>query len=172
MATKKQSQANQQNALKSTGPQTVEGKAAVRLNALTHGMTAKDRLLPDEDAAAFDVFAVSLREHFQPVGDMENLLVERLIFCLWRLRRVLVIEVGMLQDSRYHWLNKEDEGIGHSFIKISEAGDGFSKLARYEGTIERGLYRALHELQRSQAMRAGDDVAPPLAVEVDIASQI
>ncbi len=171
MATKKQKLANQQNALKSTGPKTEEGKTAVRLNALTHGLTASGRLLPDEDAEAFDSFAVRVREHLQPVGDMEDLLAERVIFCLWRLRRVLVIEVGMLQNSRYHWLNKEDEGIGHAFITVSESGDGFSKLARYEGAIERGLYKALHELQKSQTVRAGSPTVPPFAVEVEIASQ-
>ena len=72
MATKKQEQANQENALESTGLETDEGKAVVRLNALTHGMTAKDRLLPDEDAEAFEAFALNVREHFQPVGDKET----------------------------------------------------------------------------------------------------
>jgi len=37
---------------------------------------------------------------------------------------------------------------------------------RYETSIERGLYRALHELQRLQAARRGEAVAAPVAVDV------
>jgi hypothetical protein len=44
-----------------------------------------------------------------------------------------------------------------------------SKLSRYEAGIERGLYKALHELQRLQAARRADgDAPPPLAIDVDV----
>jgi hypothetical protein len=41
-------------------------------------------------------------------------------------------------------------------------------LSRYEATIERSLYKALHELQRLQAARQGNTVPPPEAVDVDV----
>ena len=47
----KQQQANQQNAQKSTGPTTPEGKNAVRFNALTYGLRTRvteARALPRE----------------------------------------------------------------------------------------------------------------------------
>ena len=44
--------------------------------------------------------------------------------------------------------------------------DTLSKVSRYEAALERGLFRALHELQRLQAMRAGAAVLPPVAVDV------
>jgi len=49
MSSDKQVQANRRNALKSTGPRTPEGKAAVRQNALRHGLLSKETLLPGED---------------------------------------------------------------------------------------------------------------------------
>ena len=39
-------------------------------------------------------------------------------------------------------------------------------LSRYENTLERGLFKALHELQRLQAERQGDAVPLPEAVDV------
>jgi len=49
MATPAQIAANRTNAQKSTGPRSVEGKAASRFNALKHGMDAKSIVLPNED---------------------------------------------------------------------------------------------------------------------------
>src|SRR4030081_3080518 len=51
MATEKQFQANRQNAQKSTGPRTPEGHAAVRLNGVTHGLTAETIVLKGESEA-------------------------------------------------------------------------------------------------------------------------
>ena len=39
----------------------------------------------------------------------------------------------------------------------------------YESTIERGLYKALHELQRLQPARSGQVVPPSMAADVEIA---
>ncbi len=51
MATAAQIAANQQNAKKSTGPRTVEGKRRSSLNALTFGLFSNDirQLFADED---------------------------------------------------------------------------------------------------------------------------
>jgi hypothetical protein len=46
----KQQQANQQNAQHSTGPKSPEGKAAIRFNALTHGLRTRATILPGENA--------------------------------------------------------------------------------------------------------------------------
>ena len=41
-------------------------------------------------------------------------------------------------------------------------------ISRYEVRIERAYFRALHELQRLQARRAGQGVPPPIAADIDI----
>jgi hypothetical protein len=46
MTSEKKAQANRQNALKSTIPKTPEGKDAVRLNAMKHGLLCQEVLLP------------------------------------------------------------------------------------------------------------------------------
>ena len=52
MTSEKQAKVNRRNALKSTGPKTPEGKAAVHHHALRHGLPSRDVLLPGEDEAA------------------------------------------------------------------------------------------------------------------------
>ena len=49
MATPKQTAANRLNAQNSTGPRSVEGKAASRFNALKSGIDAKAQVIPGED---------------------------------------------------------------------------------------------------------------------------
>ena len=53
MTSKKKAGANRQLALKSTGPKTPEGRAAVRLNALTHGLLSQQTLLPNEERSSW-----------------------------------------------------------------------------------------------------------------------
>src|ERR1039457_3606660 len=48
MATPKQNDANRQNAQKSTGPRSPEGKAASRFNALKSGIDAQAQVIPGE----------------------------------------------------------------------------------------------------------------------------
>ena len=59
--------------------------------------------------------------------------------------------------------------IGAAFLREAKGSDGFSKLSRYESGLERIVHRALDELQRLQAARAGMNVPPPAMVDVDIA---
>ena len=43
-----------------------------------------------------------------------------------------------------------------------------AKVMRYEAHLSRQLHRDLHELQRLQAMRQGQSVAAPIAIDVDV----
>lgn len=46
--------------------------------------------------------------------------------------------------------------------------DELDRLLRYEGAIERQLYKAINQLERQQRLRAGDNVPAPIAVDVDV----
>jgi hypothetical protein len=215
MTSEKQIKANRRNSLKSTGPKTPDGKAAARYNATKHGLLSREVLLPGEDEAALRELGELLREELQPVGELENLLVDRIVAAHWRLRRLGRVEAGIFswelygelaeqaqQEARSYESNilvdmsdpldtvtdeqkhqkalskaqemkvkQEDETarLGRTFIRDADKANAFSKLSRYETTIERSLYRALHELQRLQAARLSEgDVPPPAAIDVDI----
>jgi hypothetical protein len=92
MATQRQIDANKQNASKSTGPKTIAGKTVASKNAIRHGLTAQQILVPGESADEFDKLVHRLIKECEPVGELELKLVERITVCLWRQSRVYRIE--------------------------------------------------------------------------------
>ena len=85
----KKVEANRKNALRSTGPRTRKGKEAVKRNALKHGILAREVVIPGkEDAVEFRRLHDWLRKDKQPQGYLEEMLVETIVICSWRLRRV------------------------------------------------------------------------------------
>jgi hypothetical protein len=58
--------------------------------------------------------------------------------------------------------------LGRTFARDADGANAFTKLSRYETAIERRLFRALHELERRQAIRLGGTVQPPHVVDVEI----
>jgi hypothetical protein len=103
VTSEKKTEANRQNALKSTGPRTPEGKDTVRLNAVKHGLLSKEVLLPGEDGEALRELGEGLRTELHPVGNLENLLVDRIIAAIWRLRRLGRVETGI-----FAWEHREE----------------------------------------------------------------
>ena len=88
----KQHQANRQNAQHSTGPVSPEGKAAVRLNALTFGLRARCVVLIHEDEAAYQQLCDVLESEWQPQAPTEKILLERMAVAHWLLMRTDCIE--------------------------------------------------------------------------------
>ena len=303
--TPKKIEANRRNASLSTGPKSPAGKERVRRNAMKHGLLAQEAVISagdgKESSAQFDALLRSLAAEFRPEGALEEMLVERIAVCYWRLRRALRCEVGEIraaldthlldgaiediknveqilqgpclnvngherqlllstagvrrlmqyvqdlirevqengefeEDKRKRILKTfgyEDGCLGLELIclnrlmsadaqeELSEetgdeeplpdaeacratvlellqdklrsyenaigvmqereelktqsrqgtlslpAGNASERILRYETTIERQMYRAMHELQRLQAGRAGAHVLPPVVVEVN-----
>ena len=173
MTTPAQIAANRRNAQRSTGPKTRRGKATAARNALRHGLLATDITLPDEDAAAFAAFRSALTTECAPHGPLEALLVDRVTACAWRLRRVVRVEATW-RTTEAHAARADAEPAGDpvaaGVIRDGTGADALSKLSRYETALERGLYRALHELQRLQAARRGHPVRAPAVVEVEVST--
>src|ERR1700737_1828754 len=94
VATDKQIAANRLNALKSTGPRTPEGRAAVRLNGVKHGLTAETLVLKGESESDFTELLDSLEAEHAPVTPTEEALVVQLAMATWRLRRLYHAEAG------------------------------------------------------------------------------
>lgn len=101
MPSTRQIEANRRNARKSTGPKTEKGKNIAKFNALQHGLTAEEIVIPGEDKQAFRDFRAHLVMELNPKGVLEAQLVERVAVAFWRLRRTTKIEAGTLARRFY-----------------------------------------------------------------------
>src|SRR4051812_34190007 len=97
MTSFRQSQANRQNAQKSTGPTTAEGKEKSRCNAVRHGLTAETVIAQLEDAEDYKAFEAAIIADYDAQSAVERELVLRLASLLWRVRRATKIEVGLFE---------------------------------------------------------------------------
>lgn len=143
MTSEKQAEANRRNALKSTGPRTPEGKNAVRLNALKHGLLSQEILLPGEDEETLRELGEHLRAELKPVGVLESLLVDRIVSGYWRLRRMGQVEVGIFDSERLEVLAEQAhrEAQQYEFHPGNTLFDGWrvrkEDYEKYDEALER-----------------------------------
>ncbi len=88
MVSEAQIAANRRNATKSCGPKTEGGKQIARLNALSHGLTARIAMLPEEDVAEYEARREDFFEMYKPRNGVEVAQVERTAYLWWQLLRV------------------------------------------------------------------------------------
>ena len=99
MATEAQIKANQENAKKSTGPLTEEGKHRSSMNAITHGIFSTIPLLPGENLEQFKLLEEEIIKAYQPTDAMECLLVQRVYLTCMRQIRLREAEAAKLEIS-------------------------------------------------------------------------
>ncbi|MHC4444772.1 MAG: hypothetical protein ACYTA5_19415, partial [Planctomycetota bacterium] len=158
----KQLQANRQNAQKSTGPKTPEGKARSSQNALKHGLLARQILINDDDpnekTEDFDQLLSDLVDELQPEGRLQSLCVQRIAVCYWRLRRAYRFEAQSLIRQREDEFSPFEE-LARSvsgrkpepFARILPYEKQMTLIVRYESMIDRQLNKAMTQLQKLQA---------------------
>lgn len=92
--------ANRKNALKSTGPKSVIGKARSSRNSLKHGILATAPILPKlENRGAWKEHLDGLFKSIAPVGYLEQMLTVRLAIVSWRLSRVVRCEAEVASSA-------------------------------------------------------------------------
>lgn len=146
MATEKQIISNHRNSLKSTGPTSVAGKAIVAQNAIKHGILSAKIAIDEKEQEDFYAFASQMHTYFLPANSLEELLVDRIISNIWRLRRVIHVETLMFKNCiRNDWETGTYQGI------FSYSGTTMTTLSRYEKSLEYSLHRSLKELREIRA---------------------
>lgn len=87
MPSEEQREASRLNGAASRGPVTPRGKAHSSRNATTHGLTARDVVLSNENPEAYQAIEDAFTAGWCPTSDLERLLVVDLAACYWRLLR-------------------------------------------------------------------------------------
>ena len=153
-------QANQQNALKSSGPKTPEGKAASRQNSLKHGMTGAGVILGEGDAAEVEQLARDIHDDLKPPGETGALLARTMAVMAVRMerasRRDFAANAERVRRTRQEFVPPEGVDDATAAMLREEAatiawfdpGPEASRARRYEAAAERNFFRAYSELRR------------------------
>lgn len=96
MATQQQIEANRENAKLSTGPKSAEGKQIVSSNRLSHGILSNKLLLENESSQEYQALLDDLLSQLNPVGTLEQVLVEKITLILWRQKRLVRAETATI----------------------------------------------------------------------------
>ena len=153
MATEKQIAANRRNSLLSTGPRSVEGKAASSRNALKTGIHSEATVIPGkEDPDQLAELAAAFTAEYAPQTATERSLVDSLIHYEWLLRRYRWVEAevwlaakeGLFTDYR-----KTDTWPGNAFVDEP----AIARLHRLRNQTQRLFCQTLDRLRALQSAR-------------------
>ncbi len=129
---------NRANAQHSTGPKTPEGKQTSSQNALKHGLTAQNPVLPTDDLDDYQRHVATFFAEYSPQGATEANLVQSIADASWRLNRVADVEAGLIHDSA-------------RYIEILTKA--LSNLSMHSTRLSRQFERAVTQLRELQKAR-------------------
>ena len=175
MSNTAQIEANRQNAQKSTGPKSAEGKAISAKNAVKHGVFAVETLIKGENREDFDLFRQKLLEEFAPEGAVETMLAERIVSLGWRLKRIVRIQDQVfdvmiekeepspfqkhLRAGLPRIMQDDPRGGGPELVlgrtAISDMSNSrvLERLLMYERRIESSMKKTMDELHKRKLIR-------------------
>ena len=178
MSTEAQINANRQNAQKSTGPMTAEGKAAVSQNAVKHGLFAAEAVISVENPADYELYRDEYLAELLPIGMVESVLAERIISLSWRLQRAERMQNEYFDDMiesevtspsavrsrenhcRHKGIEPDDPRFASDHLALGRiatsdwSGDRvLERLMLYERRIENSLYKTINRLKQYQVIR-------------------
>src|SRR2546425_12988905 len=159
MATLKQIESNRRNALKSTGPKTPAGKAAVSMNSLRHGLRARTVVLPGENREEFNQLCDDLERDWRPKSRTAQFYLEQMAVSQWKLTRMEVGEAGIFKET----------------VAAKTQLPLLDRLWQAQCRLERSYARAQRELERLQGarrrpVRQPEEAAPTLAPPAELPS--
>ena len=178
-ASAKQIEANRENAQKSTGPTSPEGKIRSSLNATRHALTGQTALMPEEDRQAFNKFTTEIRNAYNPIGPLEIQIAQSIAEDEWRLNRARAVENNCIALG--HSLEAGDLDTSHPEIHAAMTQarvfwnnpEKFALLTIYEQRISRKVQRneeRLRALQSSRPPAPAPEPARPQPVTAPSAS--
>ena len=156
--------ANRQNARKSTGPKTAQGKVRSSANALRHGLTARHFVAKGESAAEYRRLRKGVLAQFPPRNEIERNQIEHLIELFWKSRRAQLFETAALSVSpRVN--NTVLNLVGTScltdlplpeiykrHLPVSDIFELTERLDRYTARIWREIHKLLDDIRSNRML--------------------
>jgi len=116
---------------------------------------------PIENPERFRQLHQEFRNVWRPVGQMEEVLVEKIAVTYWRMRRVIRSETGDLMRNFVTAASAtiDEPGLGTvDVLRGAAPAEGFiDRIVQYEILLERQMYHAVRTLDRLQRIRLGDN---------------
>jgi hypothetical protein len=167
MTTEKQIKANKENGSKG-GVKSDAGKAISRYNSIKHGVLSKFMTKEESDLAE-ELFS-DLQKEYPTRTAMEAITLERVVLWYVRLSRVAGAEQRYLLSLDIQQRSHHPDEILTFQIPVlfhKQIEEISSTYQRYETSMERNMFRALHELQRLKAINEGFRAVIPTAIDTD-----
>src|ERR1022692_3739645 len=142
----KQQQANRQNAQKSTGPKTPEGREAVRFNALTYGLRTRETILERENAREYSELWDELDAEWQPQTRTDRIYLETMVTSQWLLKRIA-----------------ESEQQIYTIANVEHRFKMLAYVYKMRAQLERSFRTANADMRQSQKERKAIQTQPPQA---------
>jgi hypothetical protein len=143
---KTRAEINRENAQKSTGPKTDEGKAASSKNAFKHGIYSDEVVIPGEDVVRYEELLADLRGEHEPATPSKEILVNEMAQHYWHIRHWRKMETQMYIAQGPGASGKQPLDMAH-LLKYVNTGL-FAVLHRSLASVERNFHRALSSLLR------------------------
>ena len=150
----KQLAANRRNALKSTGPRSVEGKARSSQNALKSGLYAESIVIGPERAEDLDALTADFYDEHQPATPTERSLVDQIVHTEWLLRRARRIEQEVTKWADANVSDRCREISAEGYIHNGKPQLALDRIHRQRIALARNQRQTLAELRRVRADRS------------------
>ncbi len=158
--------ANRANAQLSTGPRTAAGLAKSSKNAVKSALTGRTVLHPTDDVQEYANFLSEFQSDLKPVGQPERELVQIIVDCFWRLRRIQALEFALYAHGHEQFEEAfqdypEQERYSKILLQTNLTYEKqFRNYQIQEARLDRKRSKAMAELSALQAERQAQEEQP------------
>jgi hypothetical protein len=151
------------NGAKSRGPITAAGLEESSRNALKHGFTSENMVVPAcESSGEFEEVLNEYIATYQPATPAQRRLVNAMVTAHWRMRRLWSVETALYNSEMFRRYSEADPAaaatteflLALTFRNLADESRSLALCSRYESRLQRmreRAYQTFRELQRSSA---------------------
>ena len=145
------------------------------MNATKSGLFGQSPLFPGEDLEEYKTLSASIAAAENPQDAIDEIFVEEVVNCVWRLRRVPRIEASVFFHHITDQIDREARAVtlgcapvaavlSGVFLRDAAGPNTIVKYTKYETALANRRDRALRELERRRVGRATRPASAPTEV--------